>query len=75
MTELRPPLCPPKRRLEGVTREKYIAMIRWHEARAEMAMGNLCCGSHNSEYHEAREAADAHWCAAALMRLYLEHLP
>jgi len=66
---LKPALCPPLRRLEGVTTEQFVEMIRWHERRAEEAMGALHCGSENHEYRTAHEIADAHWCAAALMRL------
>jgi hypothetical protein len=67
--ELRPALCSPERRIADVSEAKWVAMIRWHERQAESAMGSLHCGSENWEYRRAHEAADAHWCAAALMRM------
>lgn len=66
---LLPALCPPKQRLKGFTEADYIRMIRWHERQAEQAMNNLSCGSDNYDYRVAHEHADAHWGAAALMRL------
>ena len=68
---LRPALCPPARRLAGVTTEQYVRMIRYHERQAEQAMGALHCGSENWEYRAAHDAADAHWCAAAMMRQHI----
>jgi len=35
------------------------------------AKNSLCCGSENCEYRVANEIADAHYCAAALMRIYI----
>jgi len=69
---LKPALCPPERRLASVTEDSFVAMIRWHERKAEAAMGQLHCGSENWEYREAAKHADAHWCAAALMRLHIK---
>lgn len=66
---LRPALCPPERRISDVSESGWVAMIRWHEREAERAMQSLSCGSENWEYRVAHAAADAHWCAAALMRL------
>ena len=68
---LRPSLCPPMRRIEGVDETQWIIMIKWHERQAEMAMNSLHCGSENWEYRVAGDVADAHWCAAALMRLHI----
>src|SRR5579885_2053601 len=69
--ELRPALCPPRRRLEGVTRNDFVRMIKWHEREAQNAMNSLHCGSENWEYRAIGRLADAHWCAAALMRLHI----
>ncbi len=68
---LKPALCPPGRRLAGFAPSAFVEMIRWHEHQAERAMGSLHCGSENWEYREAGRVADAHWCAAALLRLHL----
>jgi hypothetical protein len=69
--QLRPALCPPRQRIEGVDEAQWIRMIKWHERQAEIAMNSLHCGSENWEYRVAGDAADAHWCAAALMRLHI----
>ena len=69
--ELRPALCPPAKRIAGTSMNEWIRMIRWHERQAEQAMNSLSCGSENWEYSEADKAADAHWKAAALMRLVI----
>ena len=69
MVDLEPALCPPKTRIAAVRRDEWIVMIKWHERQAEQAMAALHCGSENWEYRAANRVADAHWCAAALMRL------
>lgn len=69
---LRPAACAPERRLKGVPDEQFVEMIKWHERQAERAMGALSCGSENWEYRQANDAADAHWCAAALMRMLVK---
>jgi hypothetical protein len=69
LATLKPVLCPPEQRIADVDREGWIRMINWHERQAEAVMNSLSCGSENWEYRRADEAADAHWCAAALMRL------
>jgi len=68
---LRPALCPPHKRLAGCTTADFVRMIQWHERRAEAAMQALHCGSENWEYREAGRIADAHWCAAAVLRLHI----
>lgn len=70
--ELKPAACDPERRLKTVTPADWVRMIRWHERQAQLAMNSLSCGSENWEYSEANSAADAHWCAAALMRLLVK---
>jgi hypothetical protein len=71
LASLRPALCPPRKRLAAFTTEDFVRMIRWHEDQAERAMNSLSCGSENWEYREANRVADAHWCAAALLRLHV----
>jgi hypothetical protein len=66
---LQPALCPPAKRIADLDENGWTRMIRWHEHRAESAMRSLSCGSENFEYRLAHEEADAHWAAAALMRL------
>lgn len=66
---LKPAVCPPDQRIADVDESKWVKMIQWHERQAERMMNALHCGSESWEYRAASDAADAHWCAAALMRL------
>ena len=68
---LRPAPCPPRKRLEGFVRADFVRMILWHERKAREAMDALHCGSENSDYAFAHRIANAHWCAAALLRLHI----
>lgn len=63
-------LCPPDQRIQGVERSAWVRMIRWHERKAEEAMRKFICFGEDKA--DANEQADAHWCAAALMRLHLD---
>jgi hypothetical protein len=63
--------CAPDRRIAGVSEKSWVADIRFHESEAKQAMNNLCCGSDNGSYRRAHAVADAHWRAAALIRLHL----
>ena len=66
---IKPALCPPHQRIAKIDERGWEKMIAWHEHKAELAMGSLHCGSENWEYRVAHEEADAHYAAAALMRL------
>lgn len=64
--------CDPERRLVGFSKVDFIHMIQWHEDRARAVMQQLHCGSENGESARASDIADAHYAAAALMRLHIK---
>ena len=70
--QLQKPLVNPKDRLKSFSDNDMASFVRFHEREASRAMSSLSCGSENWEYREAHKTADAHYAAAALIRLRLK---